>query len=943
MDDYKIALGALLDANAKGDIDKQLKAIKDLSVTVSKATLDQSVINDIKRQLSQNGIDLKLVFGNVGQINSQAQQIGQQVGNNIGQQITQSIGSAIQKGTMQITDANGKNIKNLKEFRFDAKLQQNDVAKQALKDFQALGQGIVTVKEEMKNIDGKTLLNGFTINIKNAKGEVESLRYALKDIEGKTGKSFQYVGGTINDAGAVKQIKAIENAFASFTQKIEQFKSTNNGKLSGLTQPLTDFETKLAGLKSGAYTIDEVKNAFKLLQAEVSKIDAPLKATIDRFSATKTVIDNGKKSISDYREALKGLNNAPKELSQELTKASKLLVQINNIEKSEGTTANWSVKAREFTNMLDSIKGKIDSLKMQQANGSTTTIYSKKDIENLLYVQKILNTVSKTEGELRTKLANAGYTNIKIKGIEDATGKVKELEVTANNAAGALEKINFSRIKVQGGGKTQRIQDWLVQSGDVQVLKSATTAQEELAKSAQRASSNLADLKSKWESQGVLVGEFKTKVEQLESSLTTVGSKGELDKLTSQIRTLKTEASQIADVNKIQLLSNGGIKNDYATQIAKLEGDFRSLGLAQDTIATKTQNVKNSLATLRAEFAKPVDQQNFQAIQTANDNLQRELIESRNEFEQLRASMKGMATEQQRLSLANTIEAWNQKNTAATKAVREENERYIISLRDLNTQMTKMQLGQINTSFKQTENSMRALNKLGASLKNQFAQATRSFTMWLSASTAVMKLISETREAVTELKEVDTILTEISKTNHSLTSSDLTKIADNGFDVASKYGKTVTDYLSGVKDMSRAGYRNAEAMGELSTAVQGAGDMTADVANKMIIATDKAYKLGGSVEELTKILDGMNWISDNNAVNMTELSEGMSIVGSTAASFGVEVNELTAALATMTASTQQSGSEVARAFRAILLNIRQVSDNWLLPSNQFAPYVQKCA
>ena len=35
MDDYKIALGALLDANAKGDINKQLNAIKDLSVTIS--------------------------------------------------------------------------------------------------------------------------------------------------------------------------------------------------------------------------------------------------------------------------------------------------------------------------------------------------------------------------------------------------------------------------------------------------------------------------------------------------------------------------------------------------------------------------------------------------------------------------------------------------------------------------------------------------------------------------------------------------------------------------------------------------------------------------------------------------------------------------------------------------------------------------------------------
>lgn len=414
---------------------------------------------------------------------------------------------------------------------------------------------------------------------------------------------------------------------------------------------------------------------------------------------------------------------------------------------------------------------------------------------------------------------------------------------------------------------------------------------------------------------------------QLQSVLKSSGLEIDTSKIMSAFSQVTKEADKLAqNVNKIQLLSNGGIKNDYATQIAKLEGDFRSLGLAQDTIATKTQNVKNSLATLRAEFAKPVDQQNFQAIQTANDNLQRELIESRNEFEQLRASMKGMATEQQRLSLANTIEAWNQKNTAATKAVREENERYVLSLRDLSNQMTRMDFNKINTGFKQNENSMRALNRLGASLKDQFTQAYRSFTMWLSASTMVMKVISETREAFTELKEINTILTEISKANENLTKDQLTQIGNNSFDIASKYGKTATDFLSGVQEASRAGYENAEAMAELSTAAQGAGDMTADVANQFIIATDKAYKLGGSIEELTEIMDGVNYITNHNAVNMTELSEGMTIVASTASSLGVDVDELTAALGTMSATTQQSGSEVARAFKAILLNIRQVSD-----------------
>lgn len=65
--------------------------------------------------------------------------------------------------------------------------------------------------------------------------------------------------------------------------------------------------------------------------------------------------------------------------------------------------------------------------------------------------------------------------------------------------------------------------------------------------------SSLEKLKDKWDEQGVLVDEFKTKVEQLEASLGTVGSKGELDGLKSQIQTLKTEASQLAESNNIQL------------------------------------------------------------------------------------------------------------------------------------------------------------------------------------------------------------------------------------------------------------------------------------------------------------------------------------------------------------------------------------------------------
>lgn len=207
-------------------------------------------------------------------------------------------------------------------------------------------------------------------------------------------------------------------------------------------------------------------------------------------------------------------------------------------------------------------------------------------------------------------------------------------------------------------------------------------------------------------------------------------------------------------------------------------------------------------------------------------------------------------------------------------------------------------------------------------IKSMLGHVTKISSAFGVASLATRQFVKSAKE----LKEINTLLTEISKANEKLSKSDLNKIGDGSFGVASRYGRTATDYLLGVQEASRAGYENATDIAELSVAAQGAGDMTAKLANQYLIATDKAYKFGGSVEKLTEVLDGSNFITNHNAVNMTELSESMSIVGSTAASFGVDVDKATAALGTMIATTQQSGSEVARAFKAILLNIRQVSD-----------------
>ena len=245
----KLKLYTEIDKNQVIQLQNQLKK---LQIDLNTVTVTDAAINGLVQKINAGLQNIQIGNINVGNVSGQAQQVGQQVGNNIGQQITQSISSAIQKGTMQ----------DLKEFKFDGKLLRNDVAKKALEDFKALGQGVVTVKEEMKNIDGKTLLNGFTINIKNAKGEIESLKYALKDIEGKTGQSFQYIGGSINDNGVIKQMNAISAKADSLQTKLEKLKSSYSD--INVSRPIKD-SNNISDLSQQydkvAKSIENVRNA----------------------------------------------------------------------------------------------------------------------------------------------------------------------------------------------------------------------------------------------------------------------------------------------------------------------------------------------------------------------------------------------------------------------------------------------------------------------------------------------------------------------------------------------------------------------------------------------------------------------------------------------------------------------------------------------------------
>lgn len=219
-----------------------------------------------------------------------------------------------------------------------------------------------------------------------------------------------------------------------------------------------------------------------------------------------------------------------------------------------------------------------------------------------------------------------------------------------------------------------------------------------------------------------------------------------------------------------------------------------------------------------------------------------------------------------------------------------------------------------------------SIDELLKALTKEISEASQTIGKSFNLNSGVKRLVSQIQSAISDLKAVNSMLTEIRVENDKLSKKVLAQLGKESFDIAGKYGKAATDYLAGVQKMVRAGHQNVSELAELSLAAQNAGNMTAGLAERMILTTDKTYKMNGSVASLTKVLDGMNQIANKNNVNMADLSEGLSSISQTAASLGVDAGEATAALGTMMETTQAGSAQAANALETILLYTRQVSD-----------------
>ncbi len=415
------------------------------------------------------------------------------------------------------------------------------------------------------------------------------------------------------------------------------------------------------------------------------------------------------------------------------------------------------------------------------------------------------------------------------------------------------------------------------------------------------------------------------------------------------------------DQKKTQKQVNADIKNiEKTVNMLRLTGIFakgdtkKNLNTYIKALQSQLDHVKLTAKidskNLKSEVDKALNSVSFKDIDALNIDGNKAKLKVRKVMADAKAYVErnpisiGINYENRRRKLDNDLTSYLNKNTKIEESgvLLKEADKVRDLIGAINDKKSLKEAADAFQLYKSSVSSLGYNTKSTADkVKGMISHVTKLGSVLGLASLATNNFV----QALKTLRSNDTILTEISKTSE-LTKKQLQELGDEAFKVAGKYGQLSSNFLLAAQEMARAGYdKNLKDMAELSTKVQGAGDMAAELSNQYIIATDKAFKMNGSIEELTATLDGANNITNNHALSMTDLAEAMSIVGSQAASSGMEVNEATAAVATMIAVTQRSGSEMANAFKGILMNLQQVTgevDGEEIDTESLTKYEKAC-
>lgn len=397
-------------------------------------------------------------------------------------------------------------------------------------------------------------------------------------------------------------------------------------------------------------------------------------------------------------------------------------------------------------------------------------------------------------------------------------------------------------------------------------------------------------------------------------------SNGKLNIDTNQIlNTIGQLSKEINNItsktNKIQFSIDTGT---YESKIANLESQFKRLGLSQEEVAKKMASVKSAYQSLTSSGIGQEE------LIKREQKFNSELTTTSNHLKILKAEMSEFVSSTKQVNLTNKIEKWLVNNTRATKEARQALKLY---LNELNSgQLTKGRYAEISNDLTKIDTGMRSIGRLGKSFTNAFAEGMKKFSYWTSSTFVIMKTITEVKQAISTVKELDTALVDLKKTT-TMTGSELEQFYYNSNETAKQMGVTTKQIIEQAAAWSRLGFSSEESatkMAKYSSMFRTISPgMDLNSATDGLVSVMKAFGIG--LENTDDVVDGImskiNIIGNTQALNNSDIVEFLTRSSSAMAEANNSLEE-TIALGTAAVEITRDAPSVGNALKTVSMRIR---------------------
>lgn len=853
MSEFRAKIIAELDTNKiKGQIESLEKRIKSID---GKITLNLTGFNvETKKELNN-------------------------LGNNITQTVQNSVATSANKSvnfvTKKLREGFTKEMSKVVGKRTFGLVDEKEIQKQAQSYFTTQNKVGTVTTEVFRNADSE--INGFIVNVKNAEGAVERLRYgleAIKDENGgqKIGVQYVFRGSTGNDnniklqEAAAKQAEKAEMALETQTQKNKAAVIQYTSALESLKTQYGDVNAAKAITKTEH--IGELEKQYGVVETAITQLGSADEKTFATLRANvEAQITKLKDLATEYRNAEYAANQlAAKPIGVIKDNETQALREFEAKVKSSGITS------KDFWNKIngadndDSLASKLSKVEDKNSLREYLNLFStiKSEFKALVAEQ---NGVKTKFNELLGISKQIGSLKVKISGL-DANKNSNEIVALSSKLNGLIKKYRDLKAELKGNLSSEQFE---------KLNESVKTTESEITV-------------------------LKNKVKDAQAELAkTISEKSSSNGFQKSI--------DIATQRYNKLLINGEGNNQLHAQLMLVNNDLQKLQSLQEAI-------KNS----KSEEEQIANYQEFETV----------LSRVNNSLSSVSAQSKTFASDLQIATLDNKMQIWLEKNSRATKNFGTQIKELRNRLAELRASggATTAQLNSLETEFKEVKLAAIGAGQVGKSFTDTFKAGFRSISNYVSISSILYQSISGLKQMYQNVVKIDTALTGLYRVTN-LSASEYKNLYDEMTNSAQKYGATLSDIIDGTTTWVKLGFdaNTSEKLSEITAMYQHVTDLDVNTATTNLVTAYKGFQsdLDSEYKTADKAIEYISDIYDKlgneYAVSAADVGNAISRSASALQMAGADLAQ-SSAMATGITEVTQDAEKAGNSLKIVSLRVR---------------------